>query len=91
MKKIWKRVRFLLNIRRFLPFLKDFFISSEVSWGKKALSVGFIAGYFLLPFDLIPDFFAAIGIVDDLAVFVFIVQQMINMAPASLAAKHQLN
>jgi uncharacterized membrane protein YkvA (DUF1232 family) len=49
-----------------------------------------IIGYFLLPFDIIPDFFTLIGVVDDVGVLLIIFQQIIKMAPAELKEKHKL-
>ncbi|MBM7649855.1 uncharacterized membrane protein YkvA (DUF1232 family) [Bacillus ectoiniformans] len=90
MWRFWKRIKFLLNIRKSLPFLKDFFISPEVSIVKKLLSIGVIAGYFLLPLDFIPDFFTFIGVLDDLTVFTFMLQLIVKMAPETLKIKHRL-
>jgi hypothetical protein len=35
MRKVWKRLRFIVKIRRFIPFLIEFFRSQEVSMLKK--------------------------------------------------------
>ncbi|WP_309137599.1 DUF1232 domain-containing protein [Rossellomorea sp. SC111] len=57
---------------------------------KKGLSVGLVAFYFWLPVDLIPDMFLLLGIVDDLAVFTFILQLMVKLAPEELQKKYGL-
>jgi uncharacterized membrane protein YkvA (DUF1232 family) len=85
-----KRVRFLFNFRRSVPFLVDFFRSRDVSLAKKGLSVGLVAFYFWLPMDVIPDVFLLLGIVDDLAVFTFILQLIIKMAPEELQKRYEL-
>ena len=90
MKKIWKRIKFVFTFRRSIPFLKDFFLSREVAAFSKVLSIGLIIGYFLLPLDLIPDFFAVFGLIDDLAIFTFVLQQIVKMAPNSLKEKHKM-
>ncbi|OCA81993.1 YkvA family protein [Pseudobacillus wudalianchiensis] len=90
MKKIWKRIKFVFTFRRSIPFLKDFFLSREVATFSKVLSIGLIIGYFLLPLDLIPDFIAVFGLIDDLAIFTFVLQQIVNMAPDSLKEKHKM-
>lgn len=64
--KTLKRLRFILTFKKSLPFLKDFFLSGEVKLLKKAISILLLVGYIVLPFDAIPDFFAVIGLVDDL-------------------------
>lgn len=90
MKKVFKRLRFILQLRRFIPFLKDFVSSREVSGFKKWLSVAMIFGYLIFPFDLIPDFLLFFGILDDLTLLTFILQYIVKIAPPSLKEKYQL-
>ncbi|RJS58821.1 DUF1232 domain-containing protein [Bacillus sp. PK3_68] len=90
MKKIWKRLKFVFTFRRSIPFLKDFFLSREVTAVSKIVSIGLIIGYLLLPFDLIPDFFAVFGLIDDIAIFAFVLQQIVKLAPDSLKEKHKM-
>ncbi|MGF2616598.1 DUF1232 domain-containing protein [Rossellomorea vietnamensis] len=90
MARFISRLKFLFNIRRSIPFLVAFFKSPSVKVWKKLLSVGFILGYILLPFDLIPDWLVIFGIVDDIAVFTLILQQMIKMAPEELKNKYDV-
>jgi uncharacterized membrane protein YkvA (DUF1232 family) len=89
-KKYFKRITFIFKFKRFIPFLKDFFLSKEVTLQKKAFSVLMILAYAFFPFDIIPDFLTFFGIVDDLIVVTFILERMIKMAPHSLKVKHQL-
>ncbi|MBM7554333.1 YkvA family protein [Thalassobacillus pellis] len=90
MIRIWKRVKFLFNLKRSLPFLKDFFLSNEISRLKKVISVSFVLAYLLIPFDLIPDFLTVLGIVDDVTIFTLVFQQIVKMAPQTLREKHGL-
>ncbi|MGD6802867.1 DUF1232 domain-containing protein [Rossellomorea vietnamensis] len=90
MTRFISRLKFLFNIRRSVPFLVAFFKSPSVKVWKKLLSVGLIFGYILLPFDLIPDWLVIFGIVDDIAVFTLILQQMIKMAPEELKNKYDI-
>lgn len=90
MFRFFKRIRFIINLRKFVPFLKDFFLSKEVKRSKKLLSIGILIGYALLPFDIVPDFLTFFGIMDDLAVFTFIVHRMIEIAPTSIQEKYDL-
>ncbi|MDL4840123.1 YkvA family protein [Aquibacillus rhizosphaerae] len=90
MFRFWRRVKFLFNFKKSIPFLKDFFISSEVKVSTKVISLLLIAGYIVFPFDLIPDFLLVFGIIDDVAIASLILQQMIRMAPQSLKVKHEL-
>jgi uncharacterized membrane protein YkvA (DUF1232 family) len=88
MKKIWKRLRFIVKIRRFIPFLIEFFRSQEVSAFKKTFSILLLAIYMVFPFDIIPDWFGLFGIIDDVTVLLFILQQIIKMAPSHLKDKY---
>ena len=90
MMRFWKRVRFLFNVRKSVPFLVDFFRSRDVSFVKKGLSVGLMIFYFLLPMDVIPDVFFVLGIVDDVAVFAFILQFIVKMAPEELQKRYEI-
>lgn len=90
MRKIWKRMKFVFTFRRSLPFLKDFFLSREVALFHKILSVALVIGYFLMPLDLIPDFLTVFGFIDDIAIFSFILQQMVKMAPQAIKDKHHI-
>lgn len=86
----FRRLKFILTFRKSLPFLKDFFLSREVKVSKKAISILLLVGYLLLPFDVIPDFFTVIGIVDDLTILTLIFSQIVKMAPDTLKEKYHL-
>lgn len=90
MKKFFKRIRMIFKVKKFFPFLIEFFTSKTVPVKKKVLSLGLIIGYFLLPFDIIPDFLTLIGVVDDVGVLLLVFQQIIKMAPDELTDKHNL-
>ncbi|TMU86982.1 DUF1232 domain-containing protein [Bacillus sp. BHET2] len=90
MMRFVKRVRFVLNVRRSVPFLVHFFRSRDVAVWKKVLSVGLVGFYFWLPLDLIPDVFLIFGIVDDLAVYAFMLQLIVKMAPLELQNRYEL-
>ncbi|MCM3574007.1 MULTISPECIES: YkvA family protein [Mesobacillus] len=90
MKKFLKRIRLVFKVKKFIPFLIEFFTSGLVPLKQKLISVGLIIGYFLLPFDIIPDFLTLIGVVDDVGVLLIIFQQIIKMAPPELRDKHKM-
>ncbi|MBT2641355.1 DUF1232 domain-containing protein [Bacillus sp. ISL-41] len=90
MKKFLKRIRLVFKVKRFIPFLIEFFTSGLVPLKQKLISIGLIIGYFLLPFDIIPDFLTLIGVVDDVGVLLIIFQQIIKMAPSELKDKHKM-
>ena len=90
MLKLKRRLKFIFQLQRSIPFLLDFFRSHEVNNSKKILSVLLFVGYFLLPIDAIPDVLLVIGFVDDAAVLTFVLERIVNMAPESLKLKHGL-
>ena len=73
-----------------LPFLFEFFSTRRVPIRQKVFSVLLIVGYMLFPFDVIPDFLAFFGILDDLTLFMFVLQQIVKMAPPELKEKHEV-
>lgn len=88
MRKAWKRLRFIITIRRFVPFLIEFFRSQEVSMLKKTLAILLLSIYAVFPFDIIPDWLGLFGIIDDAAVLLFILQRIVKMAPSHLKNKY---
>jgi len=86
--KMLRRMKFIFQLKRFLPFLLDFFRSEQVSAGKKLLSVALLGGYLFFPFDVIPDFLTFFGILDDVMILSFVLQQIVKVAPPELKAKH---
>jgi uncharacterized membrane protein YkvA (DUF1232 family) len=88
MVKFWKRLRFVFHIRKFVPFLFEFFTTKRVPVKQKILSVLLIVGYALFPIDVIPDFLAFFGILDDVTILMFVLQQIVKMSPPELKEKH---
>ncbi|MFD0772160.1 YkvA family protein [Bacillus sp. CGMCC 1.60114] len=90
MRKLWKRIRLIFQVRKFIPFLYEFFTSKDVEFKKKVLSILFLCGYVMFPFDIIPDFLLFFGVLDDVAVILFIMQRIVKMAPVHLQDKYGL-
>ncbi len=90
MRRLIRRFRFLLNIRKSIPFLIEFFLLNTIAWKKKALAILFILVYFIFPFDLIPDFLGFFGFFDDLAVLTWILQKIVSLAPQHLKDKYEV-
>ncbi|WP_146810161.1 MULTISPECIES: YkvA family protein [Aneurinibacillus] len=88
MRKFLRRIRFIFNIKRFLPFLFAFFRSREVSTRRKLLSCLLLVGYIVFPFDVIPDFLSFFGILDDLTILTLVLQQIVKMSPQHLKDKY---
>ncbi len=89
--KFLKRLKFLINFRKSVPFLVAFFKSNDVSNSKKVLSIGLVLAYILVPFDIIPDFLLGFGIIDDLTVLTLVLQFIVSIAPDDLKNQYKLN
>jgi uncharacterized membrane protein YkvA (DUF1232 family) len=87
MIKMIKRIRFIFHAKKFIPFLYSYFMSSDVTKSKKITAVLLMVGYVIFPFDMIPDFLAFFGILDDVAVLTFVMQLIIKHAPQHLKDK----
>ncbi|RXT15292.1 YkvA family protein [Ammoniphilus sp. CFH 90114] len=90
MRKVFRRFRFLLNLRKSIPFLFAFFRSGQVSIAYKLLSGLLVVGYLVFPFDLIPDFLVFFGILDDITLLAWILQTIVKWAPESLKEKYEV-
>ncbi|MFC7371006.1 YkvA family protein [Fictibacillus iocasae] len=91
MFKFFKRLKFVLKFWKFIPFLKDYFLTSEVALPKKLFGVGLLAAYAVFPFDIIPDFLIFFGILDEVTLAAFVLQRLVKNAPPSLQEKHGLS
>ncbi|MDQ0252661.1 uncharacterized membrane protein YkvA (DUF1232 family) [Evansella vedderi] len=90
MKRILRRLKFMLMFWKFFPFLLEFFRTPEVNHSKKIFGVVLIIAYFLFPFDLIPDFLGVIGILDDVMLAAFVLERFVKIAPPALKKKYGL-
>lgn len=89
--KLIRRLKFLLNIRKSIPLLYEFFTYKGVTLKKKAVAVLFLIGYAIFPYDAIPDFLVIFGFLDDVVILTFVLQQIIKMAPEELRNKYGTN
>jgi uncharacterized membrane protein YkvA (DUF1232 family) len=91
MIRFFRRLKFVLQIHKSIPFIIDIFRSKDVSLSKKVVAVILFVSYAILPFDLIPDFIVAFGIFDELVVLSFILQYFVKIAPQGIRDKHQVH
>ena len=64
-RKIWDKVQVLWR------FIRD----PNVAWGQKATAVGSLL-YLIFPLDAVPDFVPGGGLLDDVAVILFVVRML---------------
>ena len=72
--KIWDKVQVLWR------FIK----APDVAWGKKATAVGSLI-YLISPLDAVPDFIPGGGLLDDVAVILFVTQMLAESLKAYAA------
>lgn len=90
MRKMFRRFRFLFNLRKSIPFLLEFFRSRQVPGVYKLFSALLVVGYIMFPFDIIPDFLVFLGIIDDLTLLAWVLQTIVKWAPPSLKDKYEI-
>lgn len=78
----------MIKFWKFLPFLKDFFLSKEVRPRQKITGVALFVIYAVFPFDLIPDFLSVLGILDEFVIATFLLERLIKIAPDFLKEKY---
>ncbi|MFD1738149.1 DUF1232 domain-containing protein [Bacillus salitolerans] len=90
MRKLFNRFRFMMKIKRFIPFLRDYYLSAEVPVKQKVIPLLLVVAYIFIPIDIIPDFLSVFGILDDLTLLTFLLQRMVRIAPPSIKEKYEL-
>jgi uncharacterized membrane protein YkvA (DUF1232 family) len=81
LKELWMFLPQLLKLM--YELLRD----PRVPPRNKAI-VAVVAGYLLLPFDIIPDFIPFIGQADDLVLVAFALDQILNRVPEEIVLEH---
>lgn len=79
----------LLGENILLPILKGYYVlaSPTTKAGEKAMLIGAL-GYFILPFDFVPDFLAGLlGFGDDLMVITFVLAKVQNNVTPEIEEK----
>ncbi|MFA9558108.1 YkvA family protein [Evansella sp. AB-rgal1] len=88
MGRFIKRFLFIFKFWKFIPFLKDYFVSRNVPLRQKIIGIVLILGYIFIPFDIIPDYIPIVGIMDDALIVSFILERIVKMAPKNLKEKY---
>lgn len=81
LKELW------LFLPQLLKLLYALMRDPRVPPRNKAI-VAVVAGYLLLPFDIIPDFIPFIGQADELVLVAFALDQMLNRVPEEIVLEH---
>ncbi len=81
LKELW------LFLPQLLKLLYELLREPRVPPRNKAI-VAVVAGYLLLPFDIIPDFIPFIGQADDLVLVAFALDQILNRIPEEIVLEH---
>lgn len=81
LKELW------FFLPQLLKLLYELLRDPRVPPRNKAI-VAVVAGYLLLPFDIIPDFIPFIGQADDLVLVAFALDQILNRVPEEIVLEH---
>ncbi|PKM81835.1 MAG: hypothetical protein CVU89_07360 [Firmicutes bacterium HGW-Firmicutes-14] len=83
-----KRLVMLLNLPRSVPLVWNLAWDKRVQWPAKLLFLGGALAYFLLPYDLIPDWLPLVGQLDDLTILFLLVERFIAGVPENLIRQY---
>lgn len=75
------RLLMLLNLPRSVPLVWNLAWDKRIQWSNKLLFLGGGLAYFLLPYDVIPDWFPLLGQLDDLIVLFLLIERFIAGVP----------
>jgi uncharacterized membrane protein YkvA (DUF1232 family) len=84
----WRRIyRLVTNLPSFVKLFSRLIKDKRVTLGPKVLVAGLMA-YVILPADLVPDFLAGLGQVDDLIVLLTGLRLFLRLCPADVVKEH---
>ncbi len=83
-KNVTRRLIMLLNLPRSVPLVWNLSWDKRIHWSRKLLFLGGGLAYFLMPYDLIPDWMPLLGQLDDLTVLFLLVERFIAGTPEQI-------
>lgn len=75
------RLLMLLNLPRSVPLVWNLAWDKRIQWSSKLFFLGGGLAYFLLPYDVIPDWFPLLGQIDDLVVLFLLIERFLAVVP----------
>ncbi|MHB9094972.1 MAG: YkvA family protein [Eubacteriales bacterium] len=81
---VQKRLIMLLNLPRSVPLVWNLAWDKRVQWSNKLLFLGGALAYFLMPYDIIPDWVPLLGQLDDLAVLFLLMERFVAGTPEQI-------
>lgn len=83
-RDVTRRMIMLLNLPRSAPLVWNLAWDKRIHWSRKLLYLGGALAYFLMPYDIIPDWFPLLGQLDDLTVLVILVERFVAGTPENI-------
>ncbi|MPM49277.1 hypothetical protein SDC9_96005 [bioreactor metagenome] len=83
----FKFTEYLLLVPDMFHLLCKLSLDKDVKTADKAKLAGVIA-YFVLPIDVVPDFFPGVGYLDDLALAAYALNAVLNHTDSAVVEKH---
>ncbi len=80
-KEVTRRLLMILNLPRSVPLVWSLAWDKRVHWTRKLVYLGGALAYFLMPYDIIPDWFPLFGQLDDIAVLFLLIERFIASTP----------
>ncbi|WP_418792439.1 YkvA family protein [Phosphitispora sp. TUW77] len=90
-REVAGRLLMLLNLPKSVPLVWNLVWDKRVTWIAKLVFPGAALAYFLLPYDLIPDWIPLLGQVDDLTVMFLLIERFVSMIPDYIVNQYQSN
>jgi len=80
-REVKSRLALLLNLPRSVPLVWNLAWDKRIQWSNKLLFLGGALAYFLMPYDVFPDWLPILGQVDDLTVLFLLMERFIAGVP----------